>query len=238
MKKYNGFLSMAKERSLLFTLIYCILAVVLVSNTGVAEIEKKDISVVYAKGNKVVEADTIADTNAEEETTQEINDYEEQQETIEESNAAMRLLVADELAQAEKERRELEEKRIHLSEKETAILQRIVEAEATGEDIKGKMLVANVIMNRVNSDKFPNTVEEVVFAKGQFSPIRDGRYYKVEITDETVEAVERVLNGEDESKGATYFMERKYANKKNASWFDRALTKVTEHGVHEFFLEE
>ena len=49
-----------------------------------------------------------------------------------------------------------------LTIKEYNVLLRIVEAEAGGEDIIGKMLVANVIMNRVNSSRFPDTVTEVV----------------------------------------------------------------------------
>ncbi|HAU86474.1 MAG TPA: hypothetical protein DCW90_13560, partial [Lachnospiraceae bacterium] len=76
--------------------------------------------------------------------------------------------------------------KIELSATEKNILMRIVEAEATGEDITGKMLVANVVLNRVNNSSFPDTVEGVVFQKNgsvyQFSPIKDGRYYKVEIS--------------------------------------------------------
>ena len=88
--------------------------------------------------------------------------------------------------------------KIELSATEKNILMRIVEAEATGEDITGKMLVANVVLNRVNNSSFPDTVEGVVFQRNgsvyQFSPIKDGRYYKVEISDETKKAVKRVLN--------------------------------------------
>lgn len=129
--------------------------------------------------------------------------------------------------------------KIKLSSVDKSVLLRIVEAEATGEDIKGKMLVANVVLNRVNSSKFPDTVEEVVFQKSgsvyQFSPIKDGRYYKVSISPETERAVERVLSGEDESKGALYFVSRSRAKASNVTWFDRALTKVFKHGTHEFY---
>ena len=129
--------------------------------------------------------------------------------------------------------------KIKLSSKEKAVLMRIVEAEATGEDMKGKMLVANVVLNRVNSSKFPDTVEEVVFQKSgsvyQFSPIKDGRYYKVNISAETKKAVNRVLNGEDESQGALYFMSRSKAKSSSVTWFDKALTKVFKYGTHEFY---
>ncbi len=121
------------------------------------------------------------------------------------------------------------------SSKEVEILERIVEAEATGEDLKGKMLVANVILNRVNSKKFPSSIEGVVFQKGQFSPIRDGRYYKVSIKDSTKEAVSRALQGEDYSQGALYFAARQKASSKNMRWFDSKLTYLFRHGGHEFF---
>lgn len=129
--------------------------------------------------------------------------------------------------------------KIKLSSADKSVLLRIVEAEATGEDIKGKMLVANVVLNRVKSSKFPDTVEKVVFQKNgsvyQFSPIKDGRYYKVVISPETEKAVERVLNGEDESKGALYFMSRGKAKASSVTWFDRALTRIFKYGTHEFY---
>ena len=106
--------------------------------------------------------------------------------------------------------------------------------------MKGKMLVAGVVLNRVESQKFPNTVKQVVFQQengvAQFSPIRDGRYYSVSVSDETIEAVTRVLYGEDLSKGALYFASRKYANPERMAWFDNHLTLLFSHGGHEFFL--
>lgn len=126
-----------------------------------------------------------------------------------------------------------------LSSKEIEILQRIVEAEATGEDIKGKILVANVIMNRVNDSAFPDSVEDVVFQKTggtyQFSPISDKRYYSVKVSDDTKEAVKRVLQGEDYSQGALYFSARKRASAENMRWFDTNLKWLFQYGNHEFF---
>lgn len=118
-------------------------------------------------------------------------------------------------------------------------LLRIVEAEAGGEDRKGKILVANVILNRVMDEQFPDTVTGVIFQEEegvcQFSPVRDGRFYSVKVSDETVEAVNAALYGEDQSDGALYFMARAYADKEKAAWFDRNLTKLFTYGGHEFF---
>ena len=117
---------------------------------------------------------------------------------------------------------------------------RIVEAEAGGEDRIGKLLVANVIINRVNHEDFPDTVTDVIFQRengvSQFSPVRDGRIYEVSVSEETKEAVDAALYGQDESEGALYFMARKYVNHKKARWFDQNLKYLFEHGGHEFFL--
>lgn len=127
-----------------------------------------------------------------------------------------------------------------LSPEEYEILLRIVEAEAGGEDEDGKLLVANVVLNRVNDEAFPDTVKEVVFqrsknGKTQFSPVRSGRFYRVKVSEETIAAVERALLGEDISMGALYFASRKHADSDKMRWFDEKLTFLFKHGGHDFF---
>lgn len=127
----------------------------------------------------------------------------------------------------------------NLSEADYEALLKIVQAEAGNEDEEGKMLVAGVILNRVNDSKFPGTVTEVVMQKEngvyQFSPIANGTYENARVTQETIEAVDRVLAGEDITQGALYFASRKYADPEKMQWFDNSLTKLFEHGGHEFF---
>lgn len=131
------------------------------------------------------------------------------------------------------------EKENKLDAEEYQILLKIVEAEAGGEDIKGKILVANVVLNRVESDKFPDTVKEVVYQKEnnlyQFSPMHDGRFRQVKISEETIEAVDRAVNGEDLSQGALFFAARKSADPEKMKWFDNHLTRLFSYGGHEFF---
>jgi len=119
------------------------------------------------------------------------------------------------------------------------ILERIVEAEAGGESFKGRVLVANVVLNRVKSKSFPSTISGVVFShrgsRYQFSPIADGRYYSVKVSANTKKAVRSALNGNDPSQGALYFMERAYADSSNVRWFDQSLTKLFRYGCHEFY---
>lgn len=101
------------------------------------------------------------------------------------------------------------------------------------------MLVAGVVLNRVDSSKFPDTVTEVVMQKEhgtyQFSPVANGTYRNVKVTGETIEAVERVMKGEDLTQGALYFASRKGADPEKMKWFDNSLVRLFEHGGHEFF---
>ena len=119
------------------------------------------------------------------------------------------------------------------------ILCRIVEAEAGTEDEEGRMLVANVVLNRMDSRRFPNTVKGVVFQKNggtcQFSPIATGSYYRVKVSEKTRKAVDRVLRGEDYSQGALYFVNRYATNAEIMSWFDTRCSFLFSHGRHEFF---
>lgn len=131
------------------------------------------------------------------------------------------------------------EQELNVSESDYEALLKIVEAEAGSEDETGKLLVANVVLNRVKSDQFPDTVTEVVYqrqgGKAQFSPVGDGSIERIVASEETVAAVERALKGEDVSQGALYFAARKAADPENMQWFDRCLTRLFAYGGHEFF---
>ena len=128
---------------------------------------------------------------------------------------------------------------LQFSERDVMILERIVEAEAGGEDDKGKLLVANVVLNRVRAMDFPDSIEDVVFQRNgegyQFSPVGNGRYDSVSVSEETKAAVARALAGEDFSEGALYFAARRYADPLAMQWFDDHLTLLFQHGGHEFF---
>ena len=133
---------------------------------------------------------------------------------------------------AEEERRAA--RRIKVSDEDYQVLLRIVQAEAGVCDEKGKILVADVIINRVLSGKFPGNVKGVVYQTSQFQPVSNGRINSVKVTAETIRCVDRALDGEDYSNGALYFMNRKASGRK-AGWFDSRLTYLFAHGGHEFF---
>lgn len=126
-------------------------------------------------------------------------------------------------------------KGISLSREDYQVLLRIVEAEAGICDMKGKILVANVILNRVKSGEFPDTVTGVVYQPSQFSPVANGTINTCKVSSETVESVERALRGEDYSQGALFFMNRAAARSGSVSWFDGHLTYLFGHQGHEFF---
>ena len=91
------------------------------------------------------------------------------------------------------------------------LLAKIVMAEAEGCNIQTKTLVAMVVLNRVWSDQFPDTIHDVIFeqcANGtyQFSPIGNGRWESVEPNEDCYEAIEIVKQSVyDYSGGALYF---------------------------------
>lgn len=126
-----------------------------------------------------------------------------------------------------------------LSERDMELLLRIVEAEAGCEDEDGRILVANVVLNRMESELFPDSVAEVVLQTNngvsQFSPVSSGSIWTVEVSEETREAVEKALEGENISQGALFFAARKYADSKRMKWFDEKLDFLFEHGGHDFF---
>lgn len=110
-------------------------------------------------------------------------------------------------------------------------LMKIAMAEAESEGVEGKALVMLVVLNRVWSDDFPGTIEEVIFQPRQFSVVTEGgRYYTTEPDAECYEALELVLSGWDESYGALYF-----ESCAGSSWHSRNLEFLFELGNHKFY---
>ena len=92
------------------------------------------------------------------------------------------------------------------SAKESYLLAKIAMAEAEGCNTQTKTLIIMCVLNRVWSDEFPDTIEEVIFQENQFSPIDNGRWDRVEPNEDCYEAVKIVMEAKyDYSGGATYF---------------------------------
>lgn len=78
-------------------------------------------------------------------------------------------------------------------------------AEAEGEPYEGKVAVANVVLNRLRSANYPDTIKEVIYQKSQFSPVRNGRLKRVSPNEDTIHAVNEALNGRREVSDDTYY---------------------------------
>ncbi|MFW6283624.1 MAG: cell wall hydrolase [Minisyncoccales bacterium] len=75
------------------------------------------------------------------------------------------------------------------------LLARLIEGEAEGESIYGKLAVGTVVMNRLESSFFPDTIEEVIFQPYHFSVVWQKRWKKIKPTDQSIEAAKKVVEG-------------------------------------------
>ncbi|MBQ9625386.1 MAG: cell wall hydrolase [Clostridia bacterium] len=85
---------------------------------------------------------------------------------------------------------------LNFSDEDIELLCKICHAESRGESTKGQMAVANVVINRMKSERFPNTVSGVVYQKGQFQPVSSKSFAATVPSEKVRESVRRVLNGE------------------------------------------
>lgn len=92
---------------------------------------------------------------------------------------------------------------------DTKLLAALIQCEAGSETYNGKLAVGAVVMNRVRSGAYPNTVSGVIFASGQFTPALNGKVARVytsgKISDSCYEAARTAINGETNVGGATHF---------------------------------
>ncbi len=124
---------------------------------------------------------------------------------------------------------------LFISEEDYTWLLKIVQAEAGNQDEKGRILVANTIINRVKSSTFPNTITNVVFQKAggvyQFSPVKNGSIYSVNVDQTTINCVNRALNGENYSSEVLYFS----SEHNPYSWHNTSLAYLFTYGAHAFY---
>ena len=109
------------------------------------------------------------------------------------------------------------------------LLARLVYAEARGESYKGQVAVAAVVLNRVASASFPNTISGVIYQSGAFSCVGNGSINNTPSSD-AIRAALDAMNGWDPTNGCLYYYNPK---KTNDSWI-RTRTVVTVIGNHYF----
>ena len=108
-------------------------------------------------------------------------------------------------------------------------LSRIINAESGNQSLTGKIAVGNVVMNRVASPKFPNTIYEVIFQKNQFSPAASGSIYRTP-NEQSVIAAKLVLDGAEVLEDVLFF-NRAGMN----TYAARTRTYVATIGAHAFY---
>lgn len=112
---------------------------------------------------------------------------------------------------------------------EIDLLAKAIYGEARGEGLSGQIAVAAVILNRVKSPDFPNTIKEVIFEPLAFTAVQDGQFY-LKPDPKAYEAAREALKGMDPTHGATYYWNPKTAT---SQWiWSRAV--VTQIGNHLF----
>lgn len=118
---------------------------------------------------------------------------------------------------------------IDISYEDAQLLMKIAMAEAEGEGIKGKAMIMAVVLNRVKSKKFPDTIKKVIFQKKQFSSIKDGRYRKANPDFECHLALADIESGKYLKNKALYF-----ENRKN-SWQSKHCRFLFKYKRHRFY---
>ena len=119
-------------------------------------------------------------------------------------------------------------------EDEVLWLARIIHAESRGEPLIGQIAVGNVVLNRVRSKDYPNTIYGVIFDRKygvQFSPILDGSIYNTPCYT-CVLAAKICLEGFDLSEGALFFLEPEHST---SSWIPKNRPFLFSIGAHDFY---
>ena len=114
-------------------------------------------------------------------------------------------------------------------------LSRIICAESGAEPMEGQVSVGAVVLNRMRSEEFPNTIPAVIFDRNngvQFEPVENATVYNTP-TPKSVEAAKRTLDGENPIGDALYF----YAPALSQGvWINANRTYLKTIGCHRFYL--
>ena len=111
------------------------------------------------------------------------------------------------------------------------LMARAINGEARGESYEGQVAVGAVILNRVKSSEFPNTISGVIYQPGAFTAVSDGQINEPISEDSTVyKAAQDALNGWDPTNGCLYYFN---PNTATSSWiWSREIVKTI--GKHNF----
>ena len=109
------------------------------------------------------------------------------------------------------------------------LLARIISAESRGEPYIGQVAVGAVVLNRVESPSFPDSISEVIYQPGAFTAVNDGQIDQP-VAESSRRAAREALNGSDPTGGALFY----YNPKKTSDKWIRTRTVITSIGSHLF----
>lgn len=109
------------------------------------------------------------------------------------------------------------------------LLARLISGEARGESYQGQVAVGAVIMNRLNSGDFPNTIAGNIFKKGEFESVSNGQIWET-VTESALKAAKAAISGSDPTGGALYFYNpAKVRSKTNWIWSRQVTGRIGAH---------
>ena len=112
---------------------------------------------------------------------------------------------------------------VELTYEEAQLLMYVGRAEA-GDTLEGQKWVMRTIINRVQNERFPDSVYDVVYQKGQFEVVSSGSYKKVEINENTHLALAAIESGWNETEGSLYW---EATSNSDHSWHKKNLQYIT-----------
>lgn len=167
--------------------------------------EEKEIgfereAVIEAVQMSVVKADAFA-----QEVPQRIEEEQERRRQEEEARKQAEEEARRQAEEAERQRAQ----EMARSQEEENLLAALIYCEAGGEPYEGQVAVGAVVLNRVRSSSFPNSIEEVIYQSGQFGPAVTGKLGRVlasgKTTDSCRQAAKEALEGSNPIGDALYF---------------------------------
>ncbi len=121
------------------------------------------------------------------------------------------------------------EMEVAVTDEELDLLARAVYSEARGEPFQGQVAIAAVILNRVEHENFPDSINDVIFQPSAFTAVQDGQFW-LNPDSTAYAAVEKALAGNDPSGGAIFY----YNPATSSNWWIRSRQIITAIGKHVF----
>lgn len=118
----------------------------------------------------------------------------------------------------------------HFSQEELELLARTIYAEAWGEPYTGQVAVGAVIMNRIDSNHFPNSIKDVIYQRFAFESVESGYVWRITPNDSAFKAAKESIKGTDPTNGALYFYNpAKVSNPNNWIWTRKVTLIIGDH---------